>query len=162
MSIVGFAWDYELDILYYSVYSTQGQRANHSNRYISCVTNIMQTAFPELFESDPVLTCREIITPSNPNPIEILHSENSTGIISGMRKRLEEKKLREAPKEEEKQEVTLVTNDEYNAVEMITSFKVESSLGSVFSRIAWPIAPRIPVASSFLDAAARTRKACPS
>ena len=122
----------------------------------------MQTAFPELFESNPFLTCREIVTPSNPKPIEILHSENSTGIISGMRKRLEEKKLREAPKEEDKQEVTLVTNDEYNAVGMMALFKAESSFGSVSPRTAWSVSPRISVASSFLDVATRTRETCPS
>ena len=46
--------------------------------------------------------------------MEILHSENSTGMISGIRQRLEEQRKRESPQKTEPSEVALVSNDEYN------------------------------------------------
>lgn len=48
--------------------------------------------------------------------MEILHSENSTGMISGIKKRLEEQRIRESPEKTENSEMALVSNDEYNAV----------------------------------------------
>lgn len=91
--------------------------------------------------------------------MEILHSENSTGMISGIRKRLEEQRIRESPQKTEPSEVALVSNDEYNAVaRLILALFIESAdcffvSGTERHRVA-----RVSIASVVLDGAARAGK----
>ena len=92
--------------------------------------------------------------------VEILHSENSTGMISGIRQRLEEQRKRESPQKTEPSEVALVSNDEYNAVAgLILARFLESTDRFFVSGTARHRAARVSTASVVLDGTARAGKA---
>ena len=103
---------------------------------------------------------REIVEKEKPASVEILHSENSTGLISGIRKRLEEQKIRESPKKSDPSEVALVSNDEYNAVVCLALARfLESAGGFLVPGTERHRAARIPAAGAVLDGAARAGEA---
>lgn len=81
-------------------------------------------------------------------------------MISGIRKRLEEQRIRESPQKTEPSEVALVSNDEYNAVaRLILARFLESTDRFFVSGAEWHRVARVSTAGVVLDGAARAGKA---
>ena len=86
----------------------------------------MKTSFPELLSILWIFDSREIcdVEDSPPPTVEIIPNENSTGLISGIRERLQNENVIEIPDtlsgddcgEVEENPMDLVSNDSFNRV----------------------------------------------
>ena len=84
----------------------------------------MKTSFPELYMYIGVLNNSEIcdVEDSPPPPVEVIPDDNSTGLISGIRERLQNESVIEIPETmsgsdcEEANPMDLVSNDSFNRV----------------------------------------------
>lgn len=106
------------DTLFYSVYNSEGDQRSHSAQYSRTVNTVITTSFPQMPPIFVLLIPSAITTPSPPPPpVEILSSENSTGLISSIRQRLAKPEVIELSDTlESDSDVELVPNDAFNAV----------------------------------------------
>ena len=119
---------FHLDVLYFSVYATNGLQKNHQKIYTDTVKVEMKASFPELLLFYLSLNPSEICdVEDSPEPLPqttILPNENSTGLISGIRERLENQEVIEITdtlsgsdcEEVEENPMDLVSNDSFNRV----------------------------------------------
>ena len=109
--------DHVVDVLYFSVYSTQGDQYSHTQQYSHTVNQAITTSFPQMHFSLFSVTSSTIDTPPPP-PAEILHSDNSTGIISSIRRQVDKPEVIELSDtlEEDEEDYQLVSNEEFNSV----------------------------------------------
>lgn len=113
------ARNHVVDVLYFSVYSTQGDQYTHSQQYSHTMNQAITTSFPQMHISPFSVTSSAIDTPPPPPPpVEILHSDNSTGIISSIRRQLDKPDVIELSDtlEEDEEDYQLVSNEEFNSV----------------------------------------------
>ena len=107
------------DTLFYSVYNSEGDQRSHSAQYSRTVNTVITTSFPQMPPIFVLLIPSAITTPPPPPPppVEILSSENSTGLISSIRQRLAKPEVIELSDTlESDSDVELVPNDAFNAV----------------------------------------------
>ncbi len=106
------------DTLFYSVYNSEGDQRSHSAQYSRTVNTVITTSFPQMPPIFVLLIPSAITTPPPPPPpVEILSTENSTGLISSIRQRLAKPEVIELSDTlESDSDVELVPNDAFNAV----------------------------------------------